>query len=97
MSYETGTLRAWFERILQSYEYYHGKSVSLKEGFYWEMPAESRYDLDKSPDVEDFTLGHLHDCVEFLKRSKNAEETIPYECVWLAALLRYMGETSKPK
>lgn len=68
-------------------------SVDLEEDFYWDIDKEQRYDPYKEPTEMD--LGQLSDDWEEIKGIASGDRTpIGYSLVWVAALYRYIGETT---
>ncbi len=65
--------------------------IEIADDYYWNISSESRYDPYKEP--EEFTLGQLtDDWNELSKILENSTEPINYAFVWLAAILRKIGE-----
>lgn len=65
--------------------------VSLPQDYYWSIPKETLYDPYSQP--SEFTLGQLSDDLSELKRIESGEgEPVSYALVWLAAILRAIGE-----
>lgn len=65
--------------------------VEISDDYYWNISNENRYTPYKEP--EEFTLGQLSDdWNELSKILENSEEPINYALVWLAAILRKIGE-----
>lgn len=66
-------------------------NVSLGRDYYWSIPSGSRYNPYAQP--TDLTLGQLTDDVAELRRILNGDtEPLAYALVWLAAVLRAIGE-----
>lgn len=65
--------------------------VEVTEDFYWDISQEERYNPYKEPTK--FDLGQLEeDWKEMVKLDKKKEAPIAYSFVWLANLLRILGE-----
>jgi hypothetical protein len=63
----------------------------VEEDYYWEAPADGRYNPHAEPGT--LSLGQLSDNWGELKRITDGEaEPIGYALVWLAAILRRVGE-----
>lgn len=66
-------------------------SVEVPNDYYWEIPKEQRRDVYRDP--VGFTTGQTSDDWEELRKILSGEsEPIGYALVWLAALLREIGE-----
>ena len=69
-------------------------SVTLLEDYYWDVPAANRYDRYQEPTQH--TIGQLSDDLAELQRMVDGTRPIiGYGLVWLAAVLRRVGETAK--
>jgi hypothetical protein len=65
--------------------------VELTSGYYWQIEPELRYDKHEEP--ASFTMGQLSEDLHFLEQIENGERPpVAYGLVWVAALLRYVGE-----
>jgi hypothetical protein len=68
-------------------------AVAIEEDYYWDVPVEARYDKYKEP--KKHTIGQLSDDVAEVKRMlKGDVQAVGYGLVWLAAVLRRVGETA---
>ncbi len=65
------------------------EEVSLDKDFYWGIPTELLYDVEKPNDLD---MGQLSDDLEFLSKIENKEEAVSIMFTHLAPLLRYIGE-----
>jgi len=69
----------------------NGGVVDIPDVLYWSIPLEERRDPYKHP--RDLTIGHTSDDVGHLNAILTGEhEPIRYALVWLAAVLREVGE-----
>jgi hypothetical protein len=67
------------------------KSVNLKVDYYWHIPTSQMYDPYKKP--TELNLGQLSfDWNQLIKIYQSQKEPIGYNLVWLAAILRAVGE-----
>ena len=67
--------------------------VDIAEDFYWDVPASSRYDQYAKP--EQHTIGQISDDMSELQRMLDGTApAVGYGLVWLAVVLRRVGETS---
>lgn len=65
--------------------------VDLSNDYYWSIPRAARIDAYKEP--SEFTLGQLSDdLVEIRRIANNETEPHAYALVWLASVLREVGE-----
>ena len=76
-----------FEQLLESGLH----DLTLTHDYYWEIPKQSRIDPYTTP--TEFTMGQLSfDIAEMKRLIDGTAEPIPYALVWLAAILREIGE-----
>lgn len=69
------------------------KTIEITDDFYWDVPASRRYDQYDEPTQH--TVGQLSEDLSELQRMLAGETpALGYGLVWLAALLRRVGETS---
>jgi len=67
------------------------QKVSLPHDYYWNVPKEAEYDPYKQP--TSLTLGQLSEDLKELKGLlKGDKEPLAYALVWLASILRAVGE-----
>lgn len=86
-------LKAAAELLLSHLERNGVQTVEIAEDFYWDVPASKRYDEYDEP--TEHTVGQLSDDVAELQRMLgNETPVVGYGLVWLAAVLRRVGETS---
>jgi hypothetical protein len=86
-------LRAISDALLAHLERKGINSVTISDDFYWDVPAEIRYDQYQEPTRH--TIGQLSDDLNELNRiADGAVPIIGYGFVWLAAVLRRVGETA---
>lgn len=84
-------LQEIFEVLLQNIREKGVESVFLDIDYYWNVPQDQIYDPYNKPDELD--LGQLSDDWQELKRVIQAKkEPLGYHLVWLAAILRAIGE-----
>jgi hypothetical protein len=70
-------------------------NVKINEDFYWEVPKESRYDQYNQP--VQLSIGQLSDDLNEINRLVSGNSPIvSYALVWLANVLRRVGEISPP-
>lgn len=66
-------------------------SVVLDKDYFWSIPPDERYDVYNTP--ADLTIGQLSDSWEFLKTPlADPDDALTYHLVWLADILRAIGE-----
>jgi len=87
-------LRAAAELFFSHLESNAIRSVTILEDCYWDVPAAVRYDPYHQPTQH--TIGQLSDdLVELRRMMDGSRPVIAWGLVWLAALLRGVGETVK--
>ena len=65
--------------------------IEIHEDYYWNIPKSEKYDPNRDP--SDLDLGQLSDdWNELQKILSSQKEPIAYHFVWLAAILRVIGE-----
>ena len=89
MRIQSSEVRLWFEAIMSHYESTHGGSIELDDDYFWDIPAEARYQIENRP--SEITIGQLSENVELLRRSAALGDEMSYDFVWLAGLLAYLG------
>lgn len=68
------------------------KSVPITHDFYWSIPKDRLYDNYEQP--TDLTIGQLSDDLAELRKIASGESPpFAYGCVWLASVLRVIGDT----
>lgn len=91
MQITTDELRRATEAILAHLEQTGRKVIEVDEDYYWSIAAEQRYDAYKQPD--DLGIGQLSDdWAEVAAIAHGDKEPAGYALVWLAAVLRAVGE-----
>jgi hypothetical protein len=69
-----------------------GAEVLLDHDYYWSVPATQVYDVYQAP--KDLTIGQITECMEWLGAVvEDPERALVYHLVWLADVLRAVGET----
>lgn len=93
MTVTTSELRRLFD-VLMSYLEETGRSeFDIQEDYYWNINREELYNTQSEP-VE-MNLGQLSDDWANMKKVIDGEsEPIGYHLVWLAPVLREIGETN---
>lgn len=80
------------QKIVQHLEQAGWKEIEISQDFYWDISAERRYDPYEQP--SEMTIGQLsEDWEHVLEIANGSAEPIGYALVWLANVLRAMGET----
>jgi len=91
MNLRISDLRKATERLLTHLEETGRDEVSLSLDYYWDIPRELRYDNYEQP--SDLSLRQLtDDWVELQKILDGKNAPSVYALVWLASLLRAVGE-----
>jgi hypothetical protein len=87
-------LRTVANALFSHLENHGARSVTFSEDYYWDVPAAIRYDHYEEP--REHTVGQLSDDMAELIRMLNGERPmVAYGLVWLAAVLRRLGESAK--
>jgi len=69
------------------------RSITFSEDYYWDVPAAIRYDQYQEPMKH--TIAQISDDLAELSRmTDGSRPLVAYGLVWLAALLRRVGETA---
>jgi hypothetical protein len=85
-------LRAAAELLFSHLERKGIRSVTLPEDDYWDVPADIRYDPYDKPTRH--TIGQLSDDLTELRQMMDGSRPlVAWGFVWLAVLLRRVGET----
>ena len=93
MDVSLSELRAAANAVLSHLEQCGTTSVTIPDDYYWDVAKEHRYDRYKVPRVH--TGGHLPADLQALQRMARGERPMTgYGLVWLAAILRRIGEIS---
>jgi len=77
--------------LLQHLEESGQKEFEITEDFYWDVPADKRYEPYEEP--KELTVGQLSDDWSEVTHMVNGDrELVAYGLVWLASVLRRIGE-----
>jgi hypothetical protein len=91
MRLSTDELRRLALLLLEHVDAISPQAVEIDDDFYWDVPAEARYDAYGEPKTH--TVGQLSDDWRELQRLLKGERPpIGHALVWLAAILRRIGE-----
>lgn len=91
MNVEVSELRRVADKLFDHLESNAISSVSIDRDHYWTIPSEARYDVHQEPKQLD--IGQLSADLESLREmSRSGEPAVGYGLVWLAAILRAVGE-----
>lgn len=86
-------LRALAEKLLTHLEETGHLVVEINEDYYWDVPADRRYNPYEKPD--ELSLGQLCEQWSDLERILDDEKRVlNFDLVWFAAILRRVGETA---
>lgn len=90
MEIDIHKLHEVFEQLIKLWESKNA-TITIPADFYWHIPKELKYDTYIKP--EEFTVGQLTDDWQELKKILSGETPpVEYAMVWLAAILRAVGE-----
>ena len=91
MRVEIAELRRAASRLFDHLDKAGIRSFDIEHDHYWVVPRESRYNVYEQPQQLD--VGQLTDDLQSLRSVNNsAEPVVAYGLVWLAAILREIGE-----
>jgi hypothetical protein len=91
MNITLAELRAVSDKLFTHLENRGYTSVDLTVDYYWDFAKQQRYDPYQEP--TEFSLGQLSDDWTELQKIQSGEaSTIAYALVWLASVLRAVGE-----
>lgn len=91
MQIDIKDLRAISETLFSHLEEQGIESVELPTDYYWNIPREEKYDPYNTP--ANLNVGQLTDDWSELQKVLEGEtEPLGYHLVWLAAILRAIGE-----
>jgi hypothetical protein len=91
MEVSVNRLRAISDALFAHLERNGIKSVTITDDFYWDVPEDSRYSHYQEPTRH--MVGQLSDDMNELNRmAEGTSPTVAYGFVWLAAVLRRLGE-----
>lgn len=93
MKIQVSNLRALANKLLDHLEETGHGEVDISVDFYWDIPAEQRYQPYAEPGKLD--MGQISDdWMELTKIAEDRAKPVNYALVWLASILRRIGETS---
>jgi len=97
MNIDTKQLRDVFDRILCYIEKEGNRHIDLTTDYYWHIPKASLYDPYKQPEPETLTLGQLtFDWDSLTRILDRRDEPTEYALIWLAAIIRAIGDQLLP-
>ena len=89
-------VRKMFEVIAAHVESRGEDKFELERDLYWSIPTSERFEVQQVPEENELTIGQLSHDIERLKAILDGEnEPIGYAFVWLASLLRTIGESTR--
>ena len=91
MQVKVTDLRALCDSLLSRLAEQGIEQVEIKADYYWDIPEVERYDVYRAP-VEHVVGQLTDDWAELRKVLDGTGEPISYKLVWLAAVLRAVGE-----
>lgn len=84
------TLRAATSVLLRHLEQLEGSVVTLREDYFWSIPADDLYAVTREPSA--LTIGQLSESLAHLASvSSHPDAALSYGLVWLADVLRAIG------
>lgn len=95
MQIELKELHLVCEKLLLYLEAQGVEQLHLPVDYYWNIPKKEVYDPYKKPSTLD--IGQLTDDWQELRKMLTSEDQpLAYHFVWLAAILRALGEFTEP-
>lgn len=90
----TKELRAVFARLMDHVESLGYTEVNFSHDYYWDFSSQERYAVESSPERPEPVVGQLGDDLEMLQQVLlgSKREPLSYDLVYLAAVLRAIGE-----
>jgi hypothetical protein len=77
--------------LLDHLQTVEGDVVAIPDRMFWTVPADARYEVYEQP--TDLTIGQVSESLEHLSSvTKIEEDALSYGLVWLADVLRAIGE-----
>ena len=87
------SLRNAVEKTLDHLEESGLTHIDVDEDYYWNIVKEQIYDPYKEP--TDLNIGQLSDDIEAVEKiASGKHDPIGYDLVWIAAIMRYIGENN---
>ena len=72
------------------------EEVQITDDYYWEIPANARYDALSTPDIANLTIGQLSEDWEHLLRLLASDrESLPMDLTYLGNILIAMGDRQR--
>lgn len=91
MKVQLEELRSAFDQLMKYVEETRGASIDLQKDLYWYIPTPEVYNFKSGP--TDLVLGSLEDNWEAISKiGRHEKEPLEYALVWMASLLRLLGE-----
>ena len=91
MKINVAQLRTVSELLLRRLEDRGHSVVDISADYYWNIPKEQRYDREQEP--KDLDMGQLSEDLCWLEKIATGErEPVGFALVWLAEILKYIGE-----
>jgi hypothetical protein len=91
MKISTDELRDAVMVLLRHLDESGQREFEISEDFYWDVSADKRYSVYEEP--KELTMGQLFDdWSEVTQMTHGNRETVAYGLVWLASVMRRVGE-----
>lgn len=91
MDVNVASLRIVADKLFEHLQQSGNNVVSIPHDYYWSIPKDTLYDPYSEP--INLTLGQLSDDLAELNRIQSGNsEPLAYALVWLAAVIRAVGE-----
>jgi hypothetical protein len=84
-------VKAAFDSLMEHLKSNGHESIDIDVDYYWDILKEERYNPYEDP--KNFSMGQLSDDISELRRVLDGDsEPVTYGLVWLASVLRAIGE-----
>lgn len=90
---ETSEVRNVFDRLMTHIERQNGTTLNIAEDYFYSVPFPAIYDMSATEKAE-LTIGQLTESWHNLQETGD-RDTISFELVWLADILRTIGHEQK--
>lgn len=91
ISVSVETMRRAATVLINHLEEKVGEEVILDQDMFWEIPSDQRFNIYEKP--HEFTIGQIEDSFSSIEKlANNPESASSYGLVWLADVLRAVGE-----
>ena len=94
MQIDIARLRAMTDAVFDHLVNEHGPTIQLPNDYYWHVGHAEQYDMDRQPEAD--LIGQISEDWQFLEGMIADGGMISYGLVWVASILRAIGESQRP-